>query len=200
VRPGRPTPRRRSPAATGVHPPACAAWPNSCRDSRASAQELSGSQPRRCPGQPRARPAPDTAPEWGSCWSHGVQVRSTPQCRIIRKGRLGGGEPPCAPGESVKERDLRPPPLTQSGQCRGENRSLAQAHQDLSILEHLESPLAHAPLPGNKSRKGSCGLPVLDGRRPPEMAPICRSRRGSITPILAGSYTSITRWLQYVGR
>ena len=62
--------------------------------------------------------------------------------------------------------------------------ALAQAHQNLSILEHLESPSAHSPLPGGKSRKGN--HMAFSSRCPSSLgdwllyadhalAPICRS-------------------------
>jgi len=63
--------------------------------------------------------------------------------------------------------------------------ALAQPHQNLSILEHLESPSAHRTPP---DKSGSV-RPWSSNPAQPTLAPICRSSGGAITPILT--------WRQY---
>ncbi len=87
--------------------------------------------------------------------------------------------------------------------------SLAHAHQDLPVLEHLESPAAHGHPPGTKSPQSTRAASNRDARPLPQtgsnmliigwlhyadpaLAPICRSSAGSFMPI--------TKWLQYAGR
>ena len=73
---------------------------------------------------------------------------------------------------------------------------LAHAHQDLSVVKHLESPLAHRVL-REKARSVRDGVGVRDLVRTsqwrlyadPQLAPLRRSWNGSITPI--------TQWLHY---
>ena len=88
--------------------------------------------------------------------------------------------------------------------------ALAQPHQDLSILKHLESPAAHrSPPAGTKARKGS-GAPrsVRDARLPLAGSNMPISdwlhygdhASGSIMPITHWLLYADHAWLQYAGR
>ena len=80
------------------------------------------------------------------------------------------------------------------------------AHEDVTVFMHLEPPIGHGDVPPVLRVRGGRGYrrvrPVNEGPRPvidsrwrlyadPEVAPLCRSRRGSIMPV--------TPWLHYAG-
>ena len=67
--------------------------------------------------------------------------------------------------------------------------ALAHAHQDPSVLKHLESPSRHRLPSRAKSSERSLRPSIRDALQPPQLAPICRKPAGSIAPK--------TQWLQY---
>ena len=67
--------------------------------------------------------------------------------------------------------------------------ALAQPHQNLTILEHLETPSAHRIPRRQKAHSLAVPSSVRDACPPAQLAPICRSANGSIM--------AITPWIHY---
>lgn len=101
------------------------------------------------------------------------------QCRVIGQ-RCLRGQPSLSRGQPAQSGHLR-----SAHQTRARDISirvaLAQPHQDLAILEHLESPSAHRLSPRAKSPQPS---PAVFSSR-------CPSYRST------GSYMPIREWLHY---
>ena len=201
-RPARPRPAR-SPAARWPRGcarrrslRACAAPPSSCPGSRARATAPRGSPPRRRRRRPSARPAR------GAARRVEMVDRARPaaptSAAIVASSGSGarGASQPCVGGQCPQARGLGPAHQPGAGNV-AVGVALAHAHQDLSVLKHLESPAAHRSPSRAKSREGNGAASIRDARPPltwllyadQPLAPLRRSRRGSIMPIRT--------WLQY---
>ena len=146
-------------------------------------------------------PPCDESAEWFD-GRHGAAraLRPTDHGRdvAVRRQRRVGNEPAVPLGKCAQGGHLRPPHQA-SARDVAIGIALAQAHQNRSILEHLDSPSRHRLSPQKiRERSGSArqfemsvipstgsNMPISDWLHygDHQVAPICRSRRGFYVPI-----------------